>query len=548
MASDQIKWLSIYDDFSNLDVDTDSLYQKFIQPIENYRSNTVVNVYDKQDDSKNPKPIKSNSEQTESRAHAFYRMLGLPVIASDSLYYNPGFPRSANISVDKNSVKQQVSKTVTDMQATRERGCAKRKNIFKNGMKPASLYSLMLSLLRIKHKFQVMDKFSSWNDKDLQNISVEDIKKQIIKMYKNTSDGSTINMSEFPDIPHNHILRPLTTDPVICENITPPNNIVCSPFLKENSDTEIDRNVFLKRPGIEFILRLRLKQQQVPITDAEITSFFELSDAAFKNGTKSSSDPSYVVDPDKYSFSLSETTTVKLLRTIKGLVREYVEHCNVLERLEKELIWVPMCSESGPENGTTINASFIKQESVSYKNNIDVKIENTTVDDLIATRQQDLNSIFNNTGNNTIDYSSFTISEFNNVESNISKNLARLKSQRNSKRTDASNRMKAIEIITGEVSGLGLIDVLAIYAALWSVDVTVLLGLLDTDALSRLKTITTLNSPDIQAAVSGNGMTVTNAIQALEDRVIVILNEVDNIMAGTLHNAANSHTGTVISK
>ena len=64
------------EDDQSYDVDIDKIYQNFIQEIDNYRSET-------------------DGEKTESRCHAFYRILGLPVCDKKNIY-SPGFDKPNN--------------------------------------------------------------------------------------------------------------------------------------------------------------------------------------------------------------------------------------------------------------------------------------------------------------------------------------------------------------------------------------------------------------------------------------------------------------------
>src|SRR5690606_20862599 len=64
--------------------------------------------------------------------------------------------------------------------------------------------------------------------------------------------------------------------------------------------------------------------------------------------------------------------------------------------------------------------------------------------------------------------------------------LNQLISKRNQLGNYASIAVRNIEIITGEISGLGLIDILAIYTALWAIDLNTLISLLDDDSFDRL--------------------------------------------------------------
>jgi hypothetical protein len=52
---------------------------------------------------------------------------------------------------------------------------------------------------------------------------------------------------------------------------------------------------------------------------------------------------------------------------------------------------------------------------------------------------------------------------------------------------DGMNALKTIEIIVGEFSGLGLLDIFAIQAAMWVVDPSVLVSMIDKRAIDRMQ-------------------------------------------------------------
>ena len=88
------------DDIVNIDDDIESLKKRFIAPIDAIRSKARPAI-NQPGNKKNTgtESIKNdfkdlqidNIRPLESRAHAFYRMLGLPVVGSENSFYNPGF-------------------------------------------------------------------------------------------------------------------------------------------------------------------------------------------------------------------------------------------------------------------------------------------------------------------------------------------------------------------------------------------------------------------------------------------------------------------------
>src|SRR3954466_461034 len=102
------------EDIQSVDFDIDKLSQKFIKPIDNVRSSTIPPriSLDKSSSSKKTITIAQAiinesaglqvdfREPTESRIHAFYRLIGLPVMDDSGNFFNPGFnPDEVNNSI-----------------------------------------------------------------------------------------------------------------------------------------------------------------------------------------------------------------------------------------------------------------------------------------------------------------------------------------------------------------------------------------------------------------------------------------------------------------
>src|ERR1700678_1107164 len=99
-----------YQSGQNFNIDIDQLYADFIQEIDANRSianirvgtnalnnlqlSTIAGITNK---------TKKESTVQESRVHAFYRLLGLPIVAQNGQFYNPGLDTvvDPNRTIDK---------------------------------------------------------------------------------------------------------------------------------------------------------------------------------------------------------------------------------------------------------------------------------------------------------------------------------------------------------------------------------------------------------------------------------------------------------------
>src|SRR5574343_620098 len=91
------------------------------------------------------------------------------------------------------------------------------------------------------------------------------------------------------------------------------------------------------------------------------------------------------------------------------------------------------------------------------------------------------------------------------ISKDLTPSIKNLQKQKDEFSKKASTCLRNIEIITGEVSGLGLVDILAIYTSLWSIDIKYLVGMLDNNALSRINEFfPNLINDEIKNQLSGN--------------------------------------------
>jgi len=169
---------------------------------------------------------------------------------------------------------------------------------------------------------------------------------------------------------------------------------------------------------------------------------------------------------------------VKTLKSILHVLYESVQ--DVLEASDK-INWAPIPNTEGPEFGArnailrTLNVSSLETEI--DRNIIRLKRKKIAAEYQKTAREDrgDFASPFNATTNDK------------NLEE-ITNQLKDAEQERDRIANDAFVAMGNIELIVGEASGLGLVDVLAIYIALWSMDEKSLISMLDNEAFNRLIT------------------------------------------------------------
>jgi hypothetical protein len=518
---------SSLDDFQRIDLDINSLKEKFIDPIDRYRSRTFPQVLGnlKQD-------LIIDQSPKESRCHAFYRMLGLPVIDQNGRFYNPGFNPliSSKVGKTREDIARSIPTSVKQIIQKRESLAKRNSDIFANQSYLCSLYTLVLSTPFSVRNFFTSPKtsVSTLEQGDPQTEKLSDRRAFISSNFRRRSGEDVTNLQTFDSV--QHILFPMITDPVIAENVEPKSGnsvLVAAPFLNHD-DTEYERNNYLKRPGIEFILRLRLRQQ-VLLEDSDPTLGALGEEENF-------------IEDITDSKRLSSLTLDNLVKTLKGVVSIYFENVKTVAESHKKIAWVPFSNAGGPESGSDRNILFIAPKRFLDSWEIDRSILYLEQRLSFAKQQVDLGETSDNT---PLNFGSFTISEFQNVSKLFSDDLQKKNNEFEEIETKASNALRVMEIISGEVSGFGLIDVLAVYIALWSVNISVLLDLIDDQAVERLEKNADLRSQE----VVDRGLRRGNAKEAhdtLVNRVRAILSFADLIYQKERGSLITEEGGDVI--
>lgn len=528
-------------DTQDVDSDIDSLYSKYILPIESVRSKASVNVF-------SPSSASSmTKDPQESRAHAFYRMLGLPVIASSGSFYNPGFnPQNTAKTISlHSSVDNGVDKVVQQMQFKRENDSKTRLSLYKNQDLNTMLSSMSLISPYGQRPFDVMQGSNpfgvqSTNSSGSTSTGVDYQSNPNINQISSYLNGffTTVDGYNLSPVSSSHMVRPLTTDPATCNGVMPKTNLMCVPFPNTN-DTYIESKTQLKRCGLEFILRLRLRQRVVnseanqSITPSSLITLFgdsgdiTINDLASISGVlldKAKIDITSIADALKGVLLTEIYYLNDLNKMLRNVISTWVLSIKSLNDVMANIVYTPMSAINGPEGGSQIASGFIAPK-FPQKYDLENKIMFLQIKINIASLQQDLGS----TTTNPIDFNSFSISEFHNLKNSFSDQLQEAQNQKTTFEKQASNYLRATEIILGEVSGFGLINVIATYMALWSVDLSVLLNLLDNDAATRLYNIPELRTKEVVTRYNDSPVDSIGAITILDNAVKSILASCDQI-------------------
>ena len=533
------------DDYSCMDLDINSLVARFLQPIDRFRSRNAPSPTGPL----KPPPATSANTAQESRAHAFYRMLGLPTIAPDGKLFNPGFNplRDGAENTRQGNIAEAIPHNMKMLIATRENRTRTYQGFFARATESASVLSIALGTPKGQRKFSVSD--TSIESLSEPNFQVQQIpaRREFISTNYKKKDGSEITAT-FDSV--THILAPFMTDPVISSNLDPVSGsssvVIGAPFL-DKKDLEYERGKYAPRPGLEFILRLRLRQQNVTggLQDLDFSQLVsEISEDRQREIASAISGVG--VQADDLSKILSGIGYVELytlddlVKLYKGLVYLYVKNVEIIEDVSKQIIWVPLANEGGPEFGTEVSTGFVLPKRF-LEWELEQRIWKLDCKSSMAKQQLDIGE--NNDGT-PLAFKDFAISEFQNLANTFDEDLQEANNERAQLEAEASNALRVIEIISGEVSGLGLIDIIAIYMALWSVNVSVLLDLLDDPAAIRLNDIDELRTADTQARAAKYG-NAKESYEKLAGRINSILSYGDRLYQRELGSPNEEEGGDI---
>lgn len=534
-----------FEDTESIDDDIDHLFQKFITPIERIRSISQAP----------PGKFQSNQKQVgisnlkidpvnslESRCHAFYRMMGFPVLGGGN-FYNPGFSPIPKISTNRDSINSSIDQQSLNAMNLREQ----QFQLFSQMFASQGLDSTVFGIIQRHTKlFNMLDSNTVTKSIDGRQNDIDALKKMLPDLATSIDDAvsSFSKRMGYGMTSAKHIIKPFNVNPAIDFVVMPANNKVCVPFLSDINSTKISASpdIFLIRPGIEYIIRARLKDSNPdPVFLTQIQNIItqntqnQSSDVdTIKNTIEALANQNNIQNPDVTNifatFSSTQVLVVnQLVKTLKVVISLLHDAVTDLDKVESKITFLPIPSPQGFEKIGTLKDSA---PTTKLENDIVV----LTIKKLNA--DQDI-AIDRSLG--TFATSTYTNLEKTDIYSQQLDELTQLK-------TDIGNKglqnLRTIELITGEASGFGLIDILAIYTALWAIKIEELLGFLDSDSFDRLYNLNpTLRSDAVMSKKNGSGTNITDALSALEQKVGNILSFADLIFTGTFISPQESQGG-----
>lgn len=503
----------------------------------------------------------SATQPMESRTSAFYRMLGLPVVGGAGNFYNPGFNSQRGTSLEKqqeiNTLFYQNKKDLANQIQLREKKNQTNLSIFGKQDLTSSIYAL---LLRFPAPFCLINPDITSLAVDNQSVTVKEREDALnILANQNSSLQDNILSVGAPFKTVVKYLKPFVVDPKIETTTIPDTNRIAAPFLKNKQETKIHGENYCLRPGIELILRQRLSPSNLEINAAFLKDVQNIISNTTSSTTSQTSSAerqdildtlSALSDQNKISTStqdiFSEFGSIQikvvlgLIKTIKFLIKRLSENLIIIDKVKKQISWVPVPSTEGPGTGplgATISRATIKNSSSP----LDQSITELRILKLNAESQS----------SNLADLGDFA-SPFTanyNLESakKYTEELDKQTQKRDRLAHSALIAMGEIESITGEVAGLGLVDILAIYLALWSMDLDYLLSFLDNPSFDRLYA----NNKDFRgnpsvSARQGAGsplFSMEDSLNALEKKIYNILSWSDTLLTASLHISTSEAGG-----
>lgn len=550
---------SSIDDTQTIIQDVRELQSRYIGIIDKLRSiskpaNLGTNITSKRDNqqslvtSNNFENIEINATRPlESRTHCFYRMLGFPVVGPDGSFYSPGFEPNSTENIDK---KEKINQSIKNNQSLialmnmREVEVQTRRNVFVRQDSNSTAYALVSRYIR---------SFSGYFNQDTMGVDplAIDPQRYTIKDRVIALANFQGNSNDFKDA--THILRPFIVNPLISDTVLPAENMICVPFLPNKEATRIDVNKSLFRPGIEQICRSRLKQdtekatiflnearrlingdvandesdQNIRNTILAITGVNDLG--VLKGNT------TFFNTISKFNNTQFQTINT-LIKTIKKVVIELDQAIRTFDTINTRINFQPIPNADGMEFGGSIRISGGKSLS-----DYDQKISVLKVLSLNAQMQQKKTSD-NLGGGNEL----FACVVVDVAQRNYEEEIAKLQRERDELANTGTEALAIIEMITGEVSGLGLLDVLAIYTALWSINIDQLIGFLDDAAFDRLyKYNPELKTPEVEARNGGAKLNGLDVLKAFEVRLFNIFSFVDKLIEQARNSPIENSGGDI---
>lgn len=508
---------SVYHNKTTVSIDIDKIYQDFIETIDSIRSfvsisdqsnNNIINSLNENTYTKLRRSLKIETSPQESRAHAFFRLIGLPIVSKDFEFYNPGYDNIYNINKKiKNTDKLKIIKNPIDnfnkLSIERERYFNSLQNIFLDN------YNINASALALSsiNKRKFIDHIDPQKTSDVFDMNLKNQQYQIESTFKvgdfsidlsEIIDSNAISPNIFPKLnTRQHIIKPLIVDGRIDFSVFPSQNKVAVPFVYDNSNLKINETSFVQRPIIEKIIldKIGMTDQSLNASiDSSINLglFFENIKNYINEINKKVVEDSLL---DSFKNDQNDDTRESIYFSkyrdiIYSMINKLIESEQIIEQVQSTYYWLPVPAIRGTEFGCLERSVLILKKDHPLKYKVTTKEDN----EIIKMYLYSLSDEFSKSGSKSEDSTGyypnsilnlFSSESSDSITKNSAKRFEELSKKRKSLMKQASESLRTIEIILGEFSGLGLCDIVCIMASLYLLPLNDLLGLLDEDAYDR---------------------------------------------------------------
>lgn len=482
--------------------DVEQIYQSFVVPIDT-RVRSIQDCGTGDIVAQNPRGDATEEEKrasrvvggsvdpfryNESRCHAFFRNIGFPVVSPNGSFYNDGHdPHRSVAESTRSSVDMTLylNNDLIRLIKAREDNVKERRDIFAKQDEVATAYALMLCKPRpfLSAKTGENPFFIDW-----QSTPIESRKQEL----------ESLNVTNVPNIVTDvsHILKPFIVDPYLAGSVEPEQTKrVAVPFLASPGElsTGVDEKgnkTMAIRPLLEQVIYNRL---QVKETDTGfITVAKKLLDSPKKvisedvkttllalSGKNSLEYVGQDIIDSIQDFTTLESTIAKtLIKGIKFSVNELNLSAIDLAKVRSRISFQPIVDVNGPEfpqGGKIHTANWVVEQSEAKRN------------EAILHLQQVLNESLQGKSDSRIGNRTYISGISVDLTKDLKPSIGNIKREIDELGRLSLNLLANIEKITGEISGLGIIDILAVHTALYTIDMRYLIGFLDDASLLRLK-------------------------------------------------------------
>jgi len=466
-----------------------------LRDVDGLRSNFQFN--ENQDNSEpNPMP-----PMKESYCHAFFRILGLPVISSDKTrFYNPGFYGSeiGQIEIERrNAIDRSQDQSLFTLESAREFINYGNSLNFES---ESTKYQYRFDMLKDPMSVDLIDEEKGPFDYDQQ---IDDV-----------SDRGTFK-------PVQKILRPFKCVPSLTNKVIPATNMICAPFVND-ANSKL-RDAVLTKPYLEFVARIRLSKDITSNTTENTLSQVlaqKIDDLNVESVLSSFTD------------SVKDLSVLELY-VIEQLLITLIDACNKINKEKKsaqELI-AKMESRLEGEDITFTNTGVVFDTLEKW---IEERQEKIAAKELLLSQIPGFKITGIGEVNNKIPCA-LTNSFIELVQpdlENLKKELDELNNEKR-KRVKMFNSMNSeLFYLVGEVNGLGLIDVLAMMLAFWLISAEELVSMFDDESFNRLLREPSLYSDVVEDRLNNDAppVGIADVMTSFDKNVALILKLADSIV------------------